>query len=458
MSKVDRRRFLIKAGLSGAGLLAFHGFSERFSLLSANAFTEPNALGYGPLTPVPTKNTAELLLALPPDFQYTVFSKTGAMMSDGRPTPRAHDGMAAFKVGRELRIVRNHEVNNYVGKPGIALDPNAYDPLAGGGTTTVVIDSKTREVVKDFVSLSGTLVNCAGGPTPWQSWISCEETVLGPTEFVSSEGGKRGGFSRHHGYCFEVSARSNRAVAPVPLKQLGRFVHEAVAVDPRTGILYLTEDIGTAGFYRFIPRKRGQLQAGGQLQMLAIEGKPKYNTRMGQKANIELPVSWVDIANPDPPEAELDNIAVYKQGLAAGGATFNRLEGCLAGNGRIYFTSTSGGDKKLGQVWQYIPSGKDKGSLTMLFEVTDPAVLHMPDNICLAGKDRLVICEDNGVNNHLRILTSQGQMFDLAKNIVPGFESRELAGVTFSPDRQTLFVNIQVPGLTFAIWGPWDRF
>ncbi len=127
---------------------------------------------------------------------------------------------------------------------------------------------------------------------------------------------------------------------------MGRFVHEAIAVDPRTGIVYLTEDIGTAGFYRFIPRKRGKLEAGGQLQMLAIEGQPKYDTRIGQKTNVALPVSWVDIANPDPPEAEMDNVAVYKQGLAAGGATFRRLEGCLAGNGRIYFTSTSGGDKK----------------------------------------------------------------------------------------------------------------
>lgn len=458
MSRVDRRKFLIKAGLSSAGLLAFHGFSERLSLLSANALTAPNAIGYGPLAPVPTKNTAELFLALPPDFHYTVFSKTGKIMSDGRPTPRAHDGMAAFKVGSELRIIRNHEVNNYIGKPGVALDPNGYDPLAGGGTTTVVIDPKTRELLKDFVSLSGTLVNCAGGPTPWKSWISCEETVLGPTEFTSSEGGKRGGFSKHHGYCFEVSAKSNRAVPPVPLKQMGRFVHEALAVDPRTGIVYLTEDIGTAGFYRFIPRKRGRLEAGGQLQMLAIEGQPKYDTRTGQKVQVALPASWVDIANPDPPEAEMDNIAVYKQGLAAGGATFRRLEGCHAGNGRIYFTSTSGGDKKLGQVWQYIPSGKDRGALTLLFEVTDPAILHMPDNICLAGKDRLVICEDNGITNHLRILTSEGQIVDLARNIVPGFETREFAGVTFSPDGRTLFANIQVPGLTFAIWGPWDRF
>ena len=94
----------------------------------------------------------------------------------------------------------------------------------------------------------------------------------------------------------------------------------------------------------------------------------------------------------------------------------------------------------------------------MLFEVTDPSILHMPDNICLDRKDRLVICEDNGVAIHLRILTSQGQIVDLARNIVPGFQTREFAGVTFSPDGRTLFVNVQVPGLTLAIWGPWDRF
>ena len=457
MAKVNRRKFLMTAGLSSAGLLAFQGFSQRFSSLSANA-TSSNATGYGPLAPVRSKNTSELLLALPPDFQYTVFNKTGTIMSDGRPTPRAHDGMATFQIGRELRLIRNHEINNYVGQPGVALDPNAYDPLAGGGTTTVVIDPKTREPIRDFVSLSGTLVNCAGGSTPWKSWVSCEETVLGPAEFTTSEGGKRGGFSEHHGYCFEVSAKSNRSVAAIPLKQMGRFVHEALAVDPRTGIVYLTEDIGTAGFYRFIPRKRGRLEAGGQLQMLAIEGKPKYDTRSGQNTNVALPVSWVDIANPDPPEAELNNVAVYQQGLGAGGATFRRLEGCFYGSGRIYFTSMTGGNKGFGQVWQYIPLTRNEGSLTLLFEVSDPGTLHMPDNICLAGEDKLVICEDNEVSNHLRILTSQGQIVDLAKNIVHGFESREFAGATFSPDGQTLFVNIQEPGMTLAIWGPWDRF
>lgn len=458
MSNQGRRDFLT-AGLSAAGLLAFHGFSSRFSLLNANAFSESTAAGYGPLAPARTTNTGEVLLALPRDFQYTVFGKTGQIMSDGRPTPRAHDGMAAFKVGRELRLVRNHEINTFVGKPGVVLDPNAYDSLAGGGTTTLVIDPKTREVVRDFVSLSGTLVNCAGGRTPWDSWISCEETVLGPRRFKAADGTNRGGFEKRHGYCFEVSAKSNSAVTPVPLKQLGRFEHEAIAIDRRTGIVYLTEDYATAGFYRFLPRKRGQLVAGGQLQMLAVEGRPNFDARSQQKTGVRLPVTWVDIANPDPPEADFDSLAVFKQGATRGAAMFIRLEGCFAGNGHVYFTSTTGGDKKLGQVWQYTPSAKDSGSLTLLFEVTDPAILNMPDNLCLAGKDKLVICEDNdyGMPIHLRILTSRGEIIDLAKNITEGFQIREFAGITFSPDGQTLFVNIQIPGLTLAIWGPWDR-
>lgn len=447
------------AGLTATGLLAFHGLLRRSVLLdgSAEAAKAVDPVGYGPLSPVLSKNTGETFLALPPGFQYTVFGKTGTIMSDGRRTPQAHDGMAAFRVGKELRLVRNHEINNYVGNRQVVLGPRSYDPLAGGGTTTLIIDPHTREVLKDFVSLSGTLVNCAGGPTPWGSWISCEETVLGPTRIKTSEGGERGGFSMPHGYCFEVSAASNGEVSPVPLKQMGRFMHEALAVDRRSGIVYLTEDIGTAGFYRFVPRKKAGLARGGRLQMLAIADRPNFDTRSKQTRGLTLPVTWVDIANPDPPEAELDNLAVYKQGYSAGGATFRRLEGCLAANGRIYFTSTSGGDLSLGQVWEYTPSTKDRGWLTLLFEVTDPAILHMPDNLCLAGKDRLVICEDNGVANHLRILTPEGQIIDLAKNIVPGFETREFAGVTFSPDGRTLFVNIQVPGLTMAIWGPWDR-
>ncbi|HYP53410.1 MAG TPA: alkaline phosphatase PhoX [Pyrinomonadaceae bacterium] len=457
MSKVNRRTFLRRGACAG-GALALQGLAARGALEALGGTAAEEAGGYGPLVPSKSRNTGETLLALPEGFEYTVIGRTGSMMSDGRRTPRAHDGMAAFKVGRELRLVRNHEINTGVGTPGAALAEKSYDALAGGGTTTLVIDPKTRELVRSFVSLSGTLINCAGGPTPWGSWISCEETVLGPRRFTNAEGRAFGGFERPHGYCFEVSAAADTAVAPEPLRAMGRFVHEAVAVDPKTKIVYETEDRGAGGFYRFLPDKPGRLAAGGRLQMLAVEGRPGYDTRKGQTAGVVLPVTWVDIERPDPPEAEQDAGAVYKQGVARGGATFARLEGCWYGAGRVYFTSTSGGDKQLGQVWEYeTRGGRGGGLLRLLYESAATDTLRMPDNLCVSPRraDCLVVCEDGDGVNHVRCLTPRGHVFDLARNIVPGFEKREFAGATFSPDGQTLFVNIQVPGITFAVWGPW---
>ncbi len=455
MYTLDRRNFIRTAGIAGAGAFAFGGFASQAALLSSESAGASNALDYGPLIPTRTNNTGETLLALPKGFQYTVIGKARTRMSDGRLTPRAHDGMAAFHVKNQLRLVRNHEINNQVGTSGVAIGANSYDELAGGGTVTLVINPKTREVVRDFVSLSGTLVNCAGGKTPWNSWISCEETVLGIRKFKNRSDQDQGGFSKQHGYCFEVPASADAPVDPVPLKAMGRFQHEAVAVDPKTGIVYLTEDRPTAGFYRFIPTRPGKLVAGGRLQMLAVKNRPNFETRIGQKAGVEMLANWVDIKDPDPAEAEKDDLVVYKQGIAAGGATFARLEGCLYGNGRIYFDSTSGGDKNLGQVWEYRPTGKDQGSLTMLFEPSEPSLLSMPDNLCLNRTGNVVICEDNGVSIHLRVMNRSGQLGTLAKNVVKGYENREFAGVTFSPDFKTLFVNIQVPGVTLAIWGPW---
>ncbi|CAN5865594.1 DUF839 domain-containing protein [soil metagenome] len=444
--------------MAGAGAFAFNYDEGWAALVKATARRghSTHSIGYGPLFPTKANNTGETLLALPRGFQYTVIGKTGAIMSDGRPTPCAHDGMAAFQVGNQLRLVRNHEINNQTGKPGIAIGDNAYDPLAGGGTTTLVIDPDAREVVKDFVSLSGTLVNCAGGATPWNSWISCEETLLGPARFKNENGQEQGGFGQRHGYCFEVPANSERAVRPVPLKEMGCFQHEAIAVDLQSGIVYLTEDRPTAGFYRFIPRQEGELAAGGRLQMLAVKQRANFDTRIGQRVGIGLPVSWVDIPNPDPPEAESDDLAVYKQGINAGAATFARLEGCVYGKGRVFFDSTSGGETKLGQVWEYAPTGKDHGVLTLLCQSTDPAVLNMPDNLCLTPKGSVIICEDNPTRNHLHVMNREGKVGMLAKNVMEGFENREFAGATFSPDFKTLFVNIQVPGLTLAIWGPWQ--
>jgi hypothetical protein len=406
---------------------------------------------------------------LPKGFEYNVIGKVKNPLADGRLTPAAHDGMATFQVKNELRIVRNHEVSGgRVPKEGAGIGAaNHYDETAGGGTTTLIVNPKTREIERDFVSLSGTLINCAGGATPWGSWISCEETTLGQTVRTLKNGSQIGGFAKPHGYCFEVSASANSAVSPVPLKAMGRFVHEAIAVDKKTGTIYLTEDYSPGGFYRFLPKRNKRLAEGGTLQMLKVKDKDGYDTRKGQKIGASFAANWVTIDNPDPSEADVDEMAVSKQGVAKGAAVFARLEGCHADEiGRIYFTSTCGGDNGGGQVWMYQASGKDEGRLTLLFESPSREILDMPDNICLRPKTNLLfICEDSDYvgeggtrDNYVRILTPDGRVADFAKNITPNFTNGEFAGSTFSKDGKTLFINIQSVGATFAVWGDWDKF
>lgn len=469
---MDRRAFLTNLVYSTAGIaVASSIFSSRETVLAQTSdIAKLRVAGYGDLLPTAAKNTGEMILKLPRGFEYNVIGRTGKQMSDGRVTPRAHDGMATFKVKDELRVIRNHEVNNLTRMPieGIGIGAtNHYDETCGGGTTTLVIDPKTRAIVRDFVSLSGTLINCAGGPTPWGSWISCEETTLGKTVRTSSTGTKRGGFPKPHGYCFEVFASSDVNQPPMPLKAMGRFEHEAIAVDPKTGIVYLTEDYNPCGFYRFIPRRNKRLPEGGTLQMLAIEGREKYDTRSGQTTRSTLATKWVTIEQPDPESADIDPSAVYKQGLAKGGASFARLEGCCSDKyGRIYFTATSGGDSKGGQIWMYESNGRDRGLLTLLFESTSRRLLDMPDNVCLMPKSQLLfVCEDSDYvgeggtpENLIRILTPDGRISDFAENINKEDLKSEFCGTTFSKDGKTLFFNLQRPGLTCAVWGDWSKF
>lgn len=457
------RRAFLTGSLSAAAAVALERLVVRKELFAARGATYEHLLaakgagGYGGLRPVAAQNTGETLLALPEGFHYNVFGKLGDKLADGRPTPTAHDGMATFLVKGELRLVRNHEIHNGIGRAGVTIGEanKSYDALAGGGTTTLVVDAKTRQLKRSFVSLSGTLQNCAGGLTPWGSWVSCEETISGKQKFTDAQQRQRGGFAEEHGYCFEVFAKDNELKKIEPLRAMGRFVHEAIAVDPKTGIVYETEDQGSAGLYRFLPKKKGKLAEGGRLQMLAIKDKPQYDTRRGQTMGAQFEAHWVEISDPDPASAATDAASVYKQGREKGGATFARLEGIWYGAGSIFFTSTSGGEKFRGQVWRYTPRGADDGVLTLLFESPDEAVLDGPDNLCVSPRGGLVLCEDGREEQFLRGLTADGRIFDFAKNIAPGAEKIEFAGATFSPDGQTLFFNIQRPGMTFAVWGNW---
>ena len=466
MARLNRRSFIQHTGVAfGAmtiGALSLQGLIARRSRALEGDYSHLIAPrgegGYGPLSPVAAQNTGETMLELPPTFAYTVFGKTGGLMSDGHPTPPAHDGMAAFGVDGMIRLMRNHEINTGQPTEAIGDRASAYDPTAPGGVTTLIIDPRTRELARDFVSAGGTLHNCAGGPTPWGSWITCEETTMGKDRFYS----KRrldylGGYEKNHGYCFEIPATTEESVPIEPLTQMGRFVHEAVAVDPASGFVYETEDQNPSGFYQYIPDHPGQLGRGGRLRMLAVRDRPRYDTRKGQTMGTTLPVNWVEIEDPDPAGAGLDRGLVHKEGADKGGAAFDRLEGCWYGNGCIFFTATSGGDERLGQVWEYRQTDDEGGVLTLLFQSPDPTLMASPDNVCMSPRGGLVVCEDNRDNiQHIRGLTKDGRVFDIARDIAGITHRGEFAGATFSPDGQTLFVNMQRPGLTYAIWGPWQ--
>jgi hypothetical protein len=405
--------------------------------------------GYGPL--FPSKDGGGLI-SIPAGFSATLLSTAGDQMVGG-VVPNAFDGMAAFAAGGDrVRLVRNHEIRDTPDSSARPFGDNPYDSIGPAGTTTLEIEVRpdgAARLLKQFATLTGTFVNCAGGSTPWGSWITCEETVSGTGA----------GWRKNHGYNFEVPASSNGVVPPVPLKAMGRFEHEALATDPATGWIYQTEDRTPSGFYRFKPTVYGLLARGGQLEILAIEGRPGYDTKTNQTRLAPLKVKWVPIPQPDSDSATLPSGFVFNQG--EGAAQFARLEGCWYGDNSIFFNATTGGNAGAGQVWQYHIGRQE---LRLVFESPSPAVLNSPDNICVSPRGGIVICEDGGRADFVRGLTRDGTVFDLVGN---NLNSSEWAGACFSPQGRTLFVNIQGEthpiqnpngdkGMTFAIWGPWE--
>ena len=459
---LNRRRFL-KSIIAAAATP---------SLLSGTVLAGPGATPTEKL-----RRDPDGILDLVDGLQYRVVSRHGTPMNDGLVVPGAHDGMAAF-TGRDGRliIVCNHELDgSYLpysafGKdyPAIPEDMRArvYDLGGGitpglGGTTTTVWNPATGETERQFLSLAGTEINCAGGATPWGTWLSCEESFATAGETLTSSG--KFVRERNHGYVFEVPASATRLVEPRPLRAMGRFEHEACAVDPRTGIVYMTEDQHHSLFYRFIPDVPGKLHEGGRLQALAVVGDsalPTHNWTADHEVPLRAPldVHWIDLENIDRKDDDL-----REDGAERGAAMFARGEGlCWAGD-RAAFTCTIGGPARRGQVFTYTP-GPDEthegistapGKLELIAEADEASLLTNADNLTMAPWGDLVVCEDtlDGSSSSIIGIRPDGSQYMIADN---AYSDSELAGVCFSPDGNTMFFNIQYPGMTLAITGDWQ--
>ena len=476
-NKLSRRQFLHSGALATASAAVSLGF-----LGCSNALIQ-KVPGFEPPPPFEFVPTANRLLDLPEGFTAHAFSRTGEKMDDGLWVPGGHDGMAAFPGpnGKTI-LVRNHELvatAKNVGPFGwnnekierAAVD-KFYDAGSGelpclGGTTTLVYDTRTQTLEKHFLSLIGTIRNCAGGLTPWNTWITCEENIQKAD----------GTYEADHGYNFEVPASADIGLAdPIALKAMGRFNHEAVAVDPKTGIVYETEDRGDSLIYRFIPDQPGELAAGGKLQALKIRDLESADTQNWRDRNQKifwwtynpvpvgetLAVEWVDIKNVESPNDDLRIQGAEDKGAAK----FARGEGIWYGsgsdNGEFYIACTNGGIEYKGQIWKYVPSPyegtsreeQEPGTIELFIEPNDVNLMENADNLTVTPWGDLIICEDGPNEEFLIGVTPEGNIYRFARN---AGNLSELAGATFSPDGTTLFVNIQSPGITLAITGPWHQ-
>jgi secreted PhoX family phosphatase len=461
---ISRRNFVALAATSAA----FGGLSRAVAQ-DASAYRS-EVPGYGPLVPDPKG-----VFDLPEGFTYDVVSEAGQLMDDGLVTPQKMDGMGCFPAGPgRVALVRNHELKpsdpeRTAFGPGRALAgkvaaDKVYDrtddglPM-GGGTSSLVWDLKARKLVTHHLSLAGTHTNCAGGITPYGTWLTCEETVQ-----RRGEGG-----ARDHGYVFEVPSDLRGLADPVPITGMGRFKHEATATDPRTGIVYQTEDQGDGLFYRFLPHNRERLHEGGRLQALGLRGRRGANVRNWDGRPFWRSGDWYETVWIDLDGVDSQGDDLRRRGEAKGAAVFARGEGLWFGDGEMFFTCTTGGPGQLGQIMRYAPSPEEgrpgevdkPGRLQLFVEPHDPAVMMMGDNLAVAPTGHLFVCEDKYKgHNQLKGVTPEGKVYVFGRNAATpaaGSVNTELAGVCFSPDASTMFVNLYLPGTTLAITGPWGR-
>jgi secreted PhoX family phosphatase len=454
---ISRRSLLGRSAAGGVGIAMAGGLSGLFGAQAqaGNGNGAGGGGGYGPLVPDP-----DGLLSLPECFTYSIIDKSGVtLLESGEPTPSDPDGMASFvrHRGNGSVLVYNHEISGSEPFPVPHPDGLVYDDTAKGGTTTLEVDRHGKRI-REYVSVAGTNNNCAGGRTPWDTWLTCEET-----ETVTG---------KPHGYVFEVDPyRLEPGEAPKPIKAMGRYAHESLAVDPHRGRIYLTEDASNPNglMYRFtppddaLPLRRGSLRALADdagdfdaMKAFTTQGDFVPDLSVAVDPGTKYGIEWVPV-----PERDATTTSTRKQLDEI--TRSRKLEGMWWGDGGAYFvasfarTSDGSAVEHDGQVWFLDPLAhtielKVRFAYTPEDQDNDP---DGPDNITVSPYGGVIMAEDGDGVNHLMGATDDGEVFAFARNEDAG--NSEFTGPTFSHDRKTLYACIQSPGWVFAIHGPFRK-
>ncbi|MFF5841512.1 alkaline phosphatase PhoX [Streptomyces massasporeus] len=380
------RRSLLRAAVLGGTSAALGG-----TLWRGAAYAAPAQPGTGPYGPPGSPDTNGI--RLPAGFTSRVIARSGQRVGTTSYTwHNAPDGGACYADGTGWIYVSNSEIN------------------PSGGASAVKFSS-TGAITGAYRILSGTRQNCAGGKTPWNTWLSCEEVSLGHVYETDPWG---------------VNAAVQRAA-------MGRFKHEAAAADPVRRVIYLTEDETNGRFYRFVPTTWGNLSS-GTLQVMVAGGATSGS------------FTWTDI--PDP-----DGSPTATRSQVSGSKSFNGGEGCHYANDTVWFTTK--GDNR---VWQLnlLDNTYELAYDDSLVNGTAP--LTGVDNITGTSSGDLFVAEDGG-NMEICVITPDDVVASFLR--IDGQSASEITGPAFSPDGTRLYFSSQrgtsgssSAGITYEVTGP----